>query len=107
VERNDRAPVITLFSGSVATGALQLDGQQAQHAHVRRIVAGDSVRLLDGAGRVALGVASSIRKGSLTVDIESVEEVPRPPALEMVVPVADRDHMLMAAEKCVELQVTA
>jgi len=99
--------MITLFRESVATGALQLDGQQAQHAHVRRIVEGDAIRLVDGAGRVALGVASSVRKGSLTVDIESVEEVPRPSALELLVPVADRDHMLLAAEKCVELQVTA
>jgi 16S rRNA (uracil1498-N3)-methyltransferase len=34
-------------------------------------------------------------------------EVPRPVALEVIVPVADRERMLWIAEKCVELQATS
>jgi 16S rRNA (uracil1498-N3)-methyltransferase len=43
----------------------------------------------------------------MTVSVEGVTHVPRPTPLEVIVPVADRDRMLLAAEKCVELQVTA
>ena len=67
------------------------------------------MRLVDGRGRVAFGKieADGGGKGELTVSVDRVVDVPRPSTLEIVVPVADRDRMLLAAEKCVELQVTA
>jgi 16S rRNA (uracil1498-N3)-methyltransferase len=39
--------------------------------------------------------------------VTEVVSVARPAPLEVIVPVADRDRMLLAAEKCAELQVTA
>jgi 16S rRNA (uracil1498-N3)-methyltransferase len=62
---------------------------------------------VDGAGSVATAEITSVQKRAASVHVHEVRRVPRPIALEMVVPVADRDRMLIAAEKCVELQVTA
>jgi len=106
VERNDRRRLITLFCPSFQVGQVRLDGAAAQHARVRRIERGDAVRLVNGVGDVAIGSAARLGKDGLTIDVEQIEQQPRPRALELVVPVADRDRMLLAAEKAVELQVT-
>lgn len=108
VERHDRQ-VITLFceGESLAEGAsVRLTGDSAQHARVRRVERGDAVRLLDGEGGVAQSHVLALAKDEMTVSVESLTHVPRPMPLEVLVPVADRDRMLLAAEKCVELQVT-
>jgi 16S rRNA (uracil1498-N3)-methyltransferase len=68
---------------------------------------GDPVRLVDGRGRVGSGELLSLGKEDLTVSIERLAEIPRPVTLEAIVPVADKDRMLWAAEKCAELQITA
>jgi 16S rRNA (uracil1498-N3)-methyltransferase len=108
VERDDPA-VITLFAPGryEVGGAADIEGDPAHHARVRRAEAGDPVRLLDGRGSVARGTITVAGKSRLAVAIERVEHVPRPAVLEVVAPVADRDRMLLAAEKCAELQVTA
>ena len=101
--------MITLvWSELAAPGAVvRVTGAGAQHARVRRVEAGAAVRLVDGRGRVATGAITALSKGDVTIEITGVVEVPRPVPLEVIVPVADRDRMLWAAEKCVELQVTA
>jgi 16S rRNA (uracil1498-N3)-methyltransferase len=48
-----------------------------------------------------------ISKTAVTLSLTRIVDVPRPPLLEVIVPVADRDRMLLAAEKCAELQITA
>lgn len=106
VERNDRGRVITLFWPSFQTGPVRLDGAAAQHARVRRVERGDAVHLVNGVGEIAKGSAVRLGKHDLTVEVEEIEEHPQPQALELLVPVADRDRMLLAAEKAVELQVT-
>jgi 16S rRNA (uracil1498-N3)-methyltransferase len=106
VERHDRSRVITLFWPSFQRGAVRLHGAAAQHARVRRVERGDPIRLVNGVGDVAAGNAIRAGKDDLTVEIEDIEQIARPAALEVMVPIADKDRMLMAAEKCVELQVT-
>jgi 16S rRNA (uracil1498-N3)-methyltransferase len=56
---------------------------------------------------VGFGTIENVSKAEVIVAVERVVDVPRPIALEVVVPIADKERMLLAAEKCVELQVTA
>ncbi|HEU4997029.1 MAG TPA: RsmE family RNA methyltransferase [Gemmatimonadaceae bacterium] len=108
VERHDRATLATFYSEApLTTGELRVEGTAAQHARVLRLASGSAVRLADGRGRVGGGELLSIGKSAMSVRVDHVAEVPRPTTLEAIVPVADRDRMLIAAEKCVELQVTA
>lgn len=99
--------MITLFWPAIHLGEIELDGGPAQHARVRRVEAGDPIRLVDGAGTVGRGSVESLTKHGMALRVQQVDQHPRPATLELVLPVADRDRMLLAAEKCVELQVTA
>jgi 16S rRNA (uracil1498-N3)-methyltransferase len=109
VERDDRAPVATFVSpGTFASGdRVALDDDAVQHARVRRLRSGSRVRLLNGRGATAWGELAEIGQRGALVDVERVVEATRPTPLEVIVPVADRDRMLLAAEKVVELQATA
>lgn len=109
VERRDHS-LVRLFGepGSFAAGReVSLSGDAAHHARVRRVGRDDQVQLVDGEGQVASGRVAAIGKNAVTVAIDRVDLMPRPAPLEVMVPVADRERMLFAAEKCVELQVTA
>jgi 16S rRNA (uracil1498-N3)-methyltransferase len=108
VERDDHQTIAGFFCETIPRRgeALTLPADVSHHAHVRRVRAGTTVRLFDGRGRVATATTEDAKPKSLTVRVDDVQEWRRPTALEVVVPVADRDRMLMAAEKCVELQVT-
>lgn len=102
--------MITLFEPDqefVRGRTLALSEEHVRHARVRRIAAGEGARLVDGRGHIAIGRIATSDKRRVTVAIDQVKVVPRPHALEVLVPIADRDRMLMAAEKCAELQVTA
>jgi 16S rRNA (uracil1498-N3)-methyltransferase len=46
-------------------------------------------------------------KRSITVEVSEAWEIPELPAVHMLVPVADRDRMLLLAEKCTELGATS
>ncbi|HEY7878287.1 MAG TPA: RsmE family RNA methyltransferase [Gemmatimonadaceae bacterium] len=85
--------------------ALTLGEGEVQHARVRRVGVGERVRLVDGAGGVALGTIVRLNKSQATIDVESVERVDPPPVLHLVVPVADRERMLLLAEKATELAI--
>jgi 16S rRNA (uracil1498-N3)-methyltransferase len=108
VERDDRPAIATLLTGeTLAIGSrIALEDAPAQHARVRRLKAGDAVRLLDGRGLVASGAFLAVTKREVAVAVHGVTEHPRPAPLDVIVPIADRDRMLLAAEKCVELRVT-
>ena len=84
-----------------------LDEGAVGHARARRVGQGDPARLLDGQGTIATGRIVAIEKRRLQVQIDGVARIPRPPGLDVLVPVADKDRMLLAAEKCAELQVTS
>lgn len=108
VERRDRA-VATFFANGalIANTSVTLDDDAAHHVRVRRLRAGSDVRLLNGAGAVATGVLAEAAAGRCVVEVSEVVEFPPPAPLELLVPVADRDRMLLAAEKAAELQITA
>lgn len=108
MERGDRPVVATyVVEAPLQPGVTALAGSALRHALVRRARAGEPVRLVTGRGEVARGAIASATRSAVSVDIEAVERVAPPPPLEILVPVADRDRMLWAAEKCVEHQVTA
>ena len=109
VERADRAPVGTFYAPGVWGATAELDEAAAHHAAVKRLQAGDPVRLTSGDGRRALGVIETLAKKRLTValDVSSVEQVPALPHVELWAPVGDRERMLVLAEKAVELGASA
>jgi len=109
VERDDRPPVGTFFVESplVRGEPISLGTPAAHHARVKRLSAGDPVRLTDGAGHLAAGSISDIRRTSVVVAVQEVRSVERPPAIHLRAPVADRDRMLWLAEKATELGVTS
>jgi 16S rRNA (uracil1498-N3)-methyltransferase len=105
VERTDRAPVSTFHAPGTWGASVELDEAAAHHAQVKRLQAGDVVRLTSGDGRRAIGTLSALTKRRATVTLAgaAVEAVPAPPVIELLAPVGDRERMLMLAEKAVEL----
>ena len=108
MERADRAPVGTFYAPGAWSGRVELDDSAAHHAAVKRLAVGDVVRLTSGDGRRALGTIAHLAKHHLGVELDgAVEDVVRPPRIELWTPVGDRDRMLLFAEKAVELGATA
>lgn len=109
VERADRAPVGTFYAPGTWGATVELDEAAAHHAAVKRLQAGDPVRLTSGDGRRALGVIETLAKKRLMIalDAPSVECVAALPHVELWAPVGDRERMLLLAEKAVELGASA
>jgi 16S rRNA (uracil1498-N3)-methyltransferase len=91
----------------VAGTEVALGEDAAHHARVRRIEVGARVALRDGAGMRAEGILVRLVKSEAAVSIDVVEHVPPPPAVHLLVPIADRDRMLWLAEKATELALTS
>ncbi|MFN2565030.1 MAG: 16S rRNA (uracil(1498)-N(3))-methyltransferase [Gemmatimonadaceae bacterium] len=108
MERRDRAPVATFYTTELPPngGEVSLGGSAAHHAGVRRLSAGDVIRLTDGCGTYGVGTIRTLRKHELVLDVESVGRTPPLPQLEVLAPVADRERMLWLAEKCAELGIS-
>ena len=105
VERRGRAGVATFFAPETPVVGAQssLEEEAAHHARVRRVDVGHKVRLLDGAGAVALGTLVRLAKAHMLVEVDSTVTIPAPPPVHMLVPVADKYRKLWLAEKCAEL----
>jgi 16S rRNA (uracil1498-N3)-methyltransferase len=74
---------------------------------VRRLASGDVVRITDGRGQIADGTIVSIRRAEVAVTLgATVTDVPRPAAMQLCVPVGDRDRTLWLVEKATELGVS-
>lgn len=102
----DRRPAVATFlvEDGVTPGAtIELGDAAAHHAHVKRLAVRDQVRVTDGAGCVGTGTITLLERGAATVEISAVATVPRPAAIHLRAPVADRDRMLWLAEKAAEL----
>lgn len=108
MERGDRQAVATFVAdGELSPGSqLDLGDGAAHHAHVRRLRAGDHVRLTNGRGALASGPITRLTKRELVVSLADVWDIARPPRLSLFLPIADRDRMLWLAEKCAELAVS-
>lgn len=91
----------------VGPGEIELDEDGAHHLRVRRAAEGDAVRVTDGRGAIGAGRVAHIAKRAATVQVSSVARAAPPPAIELLVPVADRERMLLLAEKAVELGIAA
>ena len=109
VERDHRTSVATFFApeGFTESGTLTLGEEAAQYARVIRVAPGDPVELRDGCGGAAAGSLARIAKRSISIQIEEEWRIPAPPPVHMMVPVADRDRMLLLAEKLTELGATS
>lgn len=105
MERSDRQAVATFFCSDelIAGSHLSLGDEAAQHARVLRIGPGSTVELRNGSGGAARGPIARMSKRSVMIDVESVWSLPPQSAIHLLVPVADRDRMLMLAEKATEL----
>jgi 16S rRNA (uracil1498-N3)-methyltransferase len=108
VERDDRTPLATFYAATpFEAGAMATLGDgPSHHARVKRLAAGDRIRLTDGQGHLGTGVIAELRRATLDVAVERVDATARPPALHLRVPVADRERMLWLAEKATELGIS-
>ena len=109
MDRRHRATLATFFADEsfVAGASLTLPGEVGRHIHVRRLREGDALRLTNGRGAIAEAMLERLGKDEARVAIGDVVDVPRPPHLGLLVPVADRERMLWLGEKCAELAVTS
>jgi 16S rRNA (uracil1498-N3)-methyltransferase len=108
VERNDRPPLATFFAREIPeSGAATLESASAHHARVKRLDAGDAIRLTNGRGTVADGRVESIGRDAMTVAVDRTWAVNPPPPIHLCVPIADRDRMLWIAEKATELGIAS
>ena len=105
MERVDRPSVATFLAPGplVAGGAVRLGEDVAHHMRVRRLAEGERIALLDGAGSVAAATLRQLAKRYADAEVTGVERRARPPAVRLLVPVADRDRTLWLAEKATEL----
>lgn len=92
--------------GSLVTGArITLDALEVRHLRVRRAGAGESVRLLDGAGGVGEATLELGRKDAVvTVGLVHREAAPVP--LVLAIGAGERDRFAWVVEKAAELGVT-
>lgn len=100
-------PTFVTADRLVANGAVALDEYAARHMRVLRLALGGKVGLRDGVGGVGEGVLVRLTKSAAHIDVQAVHEVPAPPAVHLLLPVADKDRMLWLAEKAGELACTS
>ena len=108
MERRRHATVATFFADEplAAERSVELSDDVAQHLRVRRIESGDTIRLTNGRGSLAMATLQRLTKSNATARVEQVEEVPKPATLRLFVPVADKERMLWLAEKSAELSIS-
>jgi len=105
VEQRDRTAVASFFASEpMAVGRVTTLGEgEAHHARVRRIAIGDRLRLVDGAGGVGFGNVVKLGKAQAMIEIDLLDKVEPLPVIHLMVPIADRDRMLLVGEKATEL----
>jgi 16S rRNA (uracil1498-N3)-methyltransferase len=109
VEHGRRSAVarVVVPAAFAAGDLVSLDAGAAHHLRVLRLDVGARIGLTDGAGLLGRATVRRLGRSDADVTVESVQSIPRPPAVHMAVPVADRDRMLWLAEKCTELAATS
>ncbi len=107
---HDRRPIDAQFVAPAAFGLgseVTLGPEAAHHMNVLRLDFGARIGVVDGAGHVGAGTLVRLGRRNAMVAIDQIWTVDRPPAVHMIVPVADRDRMLWMAEKCTELSAAS
>jgi 16S rRNA (uracil1498-N3)-methyltransferase len=101
--------MIGLFTqGPFTVGeTITVEDAATHHLRVRRATMGNAIALYDGAGTTAEGQLTLLTTHRAVVSISSVRHVDAPPAVHLLVPIADRDRMLWLAEKATELGLTS
>jgi 16S rRNA (uracil1498-N3)-methyltransferase len=109
VERDDRATVNTFFADAeLSVDAIATLGEHvAHHARVKRLGVGDRAQVTNGRGSLAAGTISAISKTAIDITVEAVRTIPEPFAIHLRAPIADRDRMLLLAEKATELGIAS
>ncbi len=100
-------PTFVVGEGFAAGQVVTLGEDEAHHMRVRRLEPGVAVGLVDGQGTRGHGVLVRMAKRNATVEVAHAEFVEPPPAVHLLLPVADRDRMLWLAEKATELAATS
>ncbi len=100
-------PTFVLDHPFVAGETVTLGEEAAHHMRVRRLDVGARVGLLDGAGRRGEGMVLTLAKRHASVQVDAVEGIDPAPAVHLLLPVADKDRMLLLAEKVTELEVSS
>ena len=101
--------MIGLFTqGPFTVGeTVTVEDAATHHLRVRRATMGNAIVLYDGAGTTAEGQLTLLTTHRAVVSITSVRHIDAPPAIHLLVPIADRDRMLWLAEKATELGLTS
>jgi 16S rRNA (uracil1498-N3)-methyltransferase len=110
VVEHDRRPIDAQFVAPAEFGLgseVTLGPDAAHHMNVLRLDFGARIGVVDGAGHAGAGTLVRLGRRDAMVAIDQVWTVERPPAVHLMVPVADRDRMLWMAEKCTELGATS
>lgn len=86
-----------------------LEGSEARHAvTVKRLSAGESVDIADGAGKRLTGTVTAVAPGTLTVECSGISAEPRPAiSLVLVQALAKGDRDELGAETATELGIDA
>jgi 16S rRNA (uracil1498-N3)-methyltransferase len=106
-ERGVSLPTFVCTDPFVAGQIVTLGEDAAHHMRVLRIDPGQQVRLLDGQGGTGEGTLVRLAKRNASVQVDRAVTVEPPPAVHVLVPIADRDRMLWLAEKATELAATS
>lgn len=101
------ASVTTFYYKGDRAETVELGENAAHHARVKRLAEGDPVNVTDGEGQLGTGRIESIGKNKVVVTLRDLRSMPAPPAIHLCVPVADKDRMLLVAEKATELQIAS
>jgi 16S rRNA (uracil1498-N3)-methyltransferase len=110
VERRDLDSALATFfvDGPLAEAqVVRLGGTTAHHARVRRLGTGQRVRLANGTGARATAQLTAVHHSEVEARVLGVDDVPRPKAIHLFAPIADRDRMLWLAEKATELGIAS
>ena len=86
-------------------GRVRITGEEAEHAHARRISPGEPVILVDGSGREALGTLAGISRNGLEVEVSEIR-LAEPDAVAPVVlcvAAVRAERLAWIAEKATEL----
>lgn len=84
-----------------------LGADETHHIRVRRLDVGARVALLDGQGLRGEGMLVRVAKRNATVEVDRTEIVPPRRDVHLLLPIADKDHMLWLAEKATELGIAS